>query len=129
METYSKFDNTKIASRLVAFVYIYRITLVNERGERVLDTLIKVDDSMIAVKSGLRTQLKNLAKVKGPAIEKVRQKVLELIKGRTVIGYHIYLKLNDFGIWSNMINEDFENVNRPIDCSVMFNKSISEPQQ
>jgi hypothetical protein len=42
---------------------------VNERGERVMDTLVKVDDSMIAVKSGLRTHLKNLAKAKGPTLD------------------------------------------------------------
>lgn len=102
---------------------------MNERGERVLDTLVKVDDSMIAVKSGLRTHLKNLGKAKGPTLEKVRAKVLEMIRGRVVIGYHIYLKLTDLGVWGQMLTEDFDKVHKPIDCSVMFNRSISEPQQ
>jgi hypothetical protein len=49
---------------------------VNEKGERVLDTLIRVDDSMIAVKPGLRTHLKNLAKSRAPIFEQVKEKVM-----------------------------------------------------
>ncbi|CDW76632.1 UNKNOWN [Stylonychia lemnae] len=115
MESYTKFDNTKVASRKEREFWTHSSKLM------VIISISFQQDSMIVVKSGLRTQIKNLAKAKGPSTDKVRQKVLELIKGRRVIGYHIYLKLNDFGIWSDMLCEEYERFGKPIDCSVMFN--------
>ena len=72
---------------------------MNEFGERLLDTLVKVDDSLLVVKAGQRTQLKNFAKAKGPSVESVRQKVLSIIKGKFIVGYHTLLKLSDIGLY------------------------------
>lgn len=73
--------------------------IVNEHGERLLDTLVKVDDSMLVVKAGQRTQLKNFAKAKGPTLDAVRQKILTIIKGKFIVGYHTLLKLSDIGLY------------------------------
>lgn len=51
--------------------------IVNEQGEIVLDTLIKVDDTMmLMVKPGKKTALVELAKSKGPSIEEVQAKLI-----------------------------------------------------
>jgi hypothetical protein len=46
--------------------------LVNEKGQRILDTLIKPQIESLALKAGLRTQLHILAKAKGETIKTVR---------------------------------------------------------
>jgi len=78
--------------------HVFRVVLVNERGERVLDTLVKPQFKDIAMKGGLRQDLHRIAKAKGESIETVRARVLDLIKGKKVVGYHLPQKLADFGI-------------------------------
>jgi hypothetical protein len=42
--------------------------------------------------------LNQIAKKKAQSIDEVRARVLELIKGKKVVGYHLPQKLADFGI-------------------------------
>lgn len=72
--------------------------MVNEKGQRVLDTLIKPQYQDLALKGGLRHDLHRIAKAKAESIEIVRERVLDLIKGKKVVGYHLPQKLADFGI-------------------------------
>lgn len=72
--------------------------LVNEKGQRVLDTMIKPQHPELNLKAGLRQTLNAIAEKKAEPIDKVRQRVLQLIKGKKVVGYHLPQKLADFGI-------------------------------
>ena len=74
------------------------MVLVNEKGERVLDTLIRPQYQELSLKGGLRQDLNRIAKAKAESIDDVRARVLELIKGKKVVGYHLPQKLADFGI-------------------------------
>ncbi len=77
---------------------IGRVVLVNEKGQRVLDTMIKPQHQELNLKQGLRQTLNAIAEKKAEPIDKVRQRVLQLIKGKKVVGYHLPQKLADFGI-------------------------------
>ncbi len=50
------------------------------------------------MKGGLRQDLYKIAQAKGESIDIVRERVLDLIKGKKVVGYHLPQKLADFGI-------------------------------
>lgn len=75
-----------------------RVVLVNEKGQRVLDTLIKPQYQDLALKGGMRQDLHRISKAKAETIDTVRERVLDLIKGKKVVGYHLPQKLADFGI-------------------------------
>ncbi len=59
------------------------------------DTMIKVEDStgMVMIKPGKRAAILEAVKARGPGAEEVRKRVLEVIKGRKVIGYGIKAKM------------------------------------
>jgi hypothetical protein len=85
VEIYRMFDNSVRPARVV---------LVNDRGEIVLDTMIRVEDSMmVMVKPGKKTAILEDAKARGPAPDLVRRKVLELIAGKKLVGYGLKAKL------------------------------------
>jgi len=46
----------------------------------------------------MRQDLHRIAKAKAESLESVRARVLELIKGKKIVGYHLPQKLADFGI-------------------------------
>lgn len=77
---------------------IARVVLVNEQGERILDTLILPQIEDVALKAGLKNQLFKLSKEKGAPIEVVREYVSNIIKGKALIGYHLPQKMSDFGL-------------------------------
>lgn len=68
---------------------IARVVIVNERGERVLDTFIKPQLDEIVVKTGIKSQLYKLSKLRGEPIEVVRERVFEIIRGKKLVGYHL----------------------------------------
>lgn len=58
----------------------------------------------MALKGGLRQDLFRVAKAKGESIDDVRARVLDLIKGKKVVGYHLPQKLADFGILNRVVS-------------------------
>lgn len=99
--------------------------VVNESGEIVFDTLIKIEDlTMISVKPGKKTTILQIAKERAPTVEEVRAKIIELLKGRKVIGYHTKNKLKDLGVF-----EDLDGSIQIVNCSTMLHKGgKGEPQ-
>jgi len=96
---------------------------VNEAGEVVLDTLIKIETPMVMVKPGKKTALFEISNSRGPSLESVKAKVLSLIEGRTIVGYHARNRLQDLGV---LMPPDTKLFN----CSTMFNTDgKQEPQQ
>lgn len=93
---------------------------MNEAGEIVLDTLIKIETPMVMVKPGKKTALFEISNARGPPLEAVRAKVLSLITGRTVVGYHARNRLLDLGVSASET--------KLVNCSTMFNaKGKQEP--
>jgi hypothetical protein len=64
------------------------VVIKNEKGERVMDTLIKADNPSITV-SNDRADIKNLSLKKAPEFEVVRKYIKEIFKERIIVGYHI----------------------------------------
>ena len=83
-----------------------RVVLVSEKGERLLDTLVKPQTEEVAIKSGIKTQLFKLSKEKGAPIEIVREYVVHLISGKQVIGYHLPQKMADFGLLDLIVSKE-----------------------
>lgn len=74
--------------------------LVNEQGERVLDTLVAPQVSDVACKGGTKTALLNYAQLKAEKLEVVRSRVIELVRGKSLVGYHLPQKMGDLGLLS-----------------------------
>jgi len=77
---------------------LFRVCLVNEQGERVLDTLVKPQVAEVAVKGGTKQALMKYAELKAESYEAVRERVLKLIEGRSLVAYHLPQKMSDLGI-------------------------------
>ena len=82
-------------------------------GEVVLDTLIKIETPMVMVKPGKKTALFEISNSRGPSLESVKAKVISLIGGRTIVGYHARNRLLDLGVSAPDI--------KLVNCSTMFN--------
>ena len=54
-----------------------------------MDTLIKPQLTEIALKPGLKSQMFKLSELRGENIDTVRERVLSLIKGKKLVGYHL----------------------------------------
>jgi hypothetical protein len=74
-----------------------RITLVDDKGNRVLDTLVKPEllgeGEKHIVKEGLKCKIFELAQDQGAKLELVLEVIKFLIKGKPLISYHLPLKL------------------------------------
>ena len=70
---------------------VARVVIVNDKGQRVLDTLVKpqCDLTEIALKPGVKSQLYKLSEMRAEHVEVVRERVLGLIKGKKLVGYHL----------------------------------------
>jgi hypothetical protein len=79
---------------------VFRVVLVNEQGERVLDTLVAPQVSDVACKGGTKTALLNYAQLKAEKLEVVRSRVIELVRGKSLVGYHLPQKMADLGLLS-----------------------------
>jgi hypothetical protein len=64
------------------------VVIKNERGERVLDTLVKADDSSIQISSENK-KLRDFSVNCAPSLDQVKEYLVKLFKGRTIVGYHI----------------------------------------
>ena len=80
---------------------IARCVIVNEAGERVLDTFIKPQDENLAVKQGIKSQLFKFSKVRAETLEAVRERVFRIIRGKKLVGYHLPQKMADFGLFDD----------------------------
>ena len=65
-----------------------------------------------------------IANLKGPSLDAVQKKVLEIIKGRKVAGYLVLVKLEDLGIIDMMTDEELKNF---YELSKIFNQNPSDP--
>ena len=89
--------------------------------------MIDVGEDKTHMKPGLRLNLRNLAKAKGPQLSEVQTRLRDLIKDRVVVGYHTMLKLSDLGVLPHELSlEDYANI---VDCSIKFNEDGSHIQQ
>ena len=77
---------------------IARVVIVNDKGQRVLDTLVKPQTTEIALKPGVKTQMLKLSELRAEHVDVVRERVLSLIKGKKVVGYHLPQKIADLGL-------------------------------
>jgi hypothetical protein len=77
---------------------VSRVVLVNSKGERLLDTYIKPQHPDCLLKQGIKSSLFNYSKAKAQPIEAVRERFLAIIKGKTLVGYHLPQKIADFGL-------------------------------
>ena len=69
----------------------------NERGERVIDTLIRADHKDINL--GKETRIfYEISKQGAPTLEQVNAYLANLFAGRTLVAYHAYMKLDDLGL-------------------------------
>lgn len=91
----------------------------NERGERVLDTLIKNEGPKPNI-GKQNSVMYELGQMKAPTLDRVRLYLMDLFKGRTVVGYHLLMKCDDLGI---EVPENFH------DAAKMFNESPISGQQ
>ena len=69
------------------------MVIVNERGERVLDTFIKPQTDELAVKSGVKNQLFKFSKMRAEELDVVRERVFKIIRGKKLVGYHLPQKM------------------------------------
>jgi len=78
---------------------IARVVLVNEEGKLVLDTYIKPQAEELAVKPGIKSQLFKFSKCRAETLDVVRERVLKMIRGKHLVGYHLPQKMADFGLF------------------------------
>lgn len=77
---------------------VFRVTLVNEEGERVLDTLVAPQVKDVSVKGGTKQALLKYAELKAESYDSVKQRVLSLIQGKSLVAYHLAQKMSDLGL-------------------------------
>jgi len=73
--------------------------VVNEAGECVIDTFIKPQRDDLAVKPGIKSQLFKFSKCRAEPLGVVRDRILRIIKGKHLVGYHLPQKMADFGFF------------------------------
>lgn len=92
---------------------------MNARGEKVLDTMIKVEDPMlIMVKPGKKQAIVEAMGKCGPSASEVSARVLEIIKGKRIVGYGLKAKLKDLGIEDRV---EPETILSMVNVGTMFN--------
>lgn len=89
------------------FKYINRVVLVNERGDRVLDTLVKPvnlpEGCKTMERDGLKTKIFELATDVGPSLKTVAEVVANIVKDKPFVGYLQMMKLTDILFWDAAI--------------------------
>ena len=84
-----------------------------------MDTMVKVEDPMmIMIKPGKKQAIVEAMSKSGPSSEEVRTRVLEIIKGKKIIGYGIKAKLKDLGIEDRVEPDTLLNL---VNVSMIFN--------
>lgn len=71
--------------------------MVNERGERILDTLVQPQYGLheISVGKGLKETVVKFAEHRAEPLPKVIERIRRLVTGKKLIGYHLFTKLAD----------------------------------
>ena len=89
------------------FRYINRVVLVNERGDRILDTLVRPtnfpEGCQVQARDGLKSKVFQLAAELGPSLETVAEVIANIVKDKPFVGYHQTNKLTDIGYWDPAI--------------------------
>ena len=84
-----------------------------------MDTMVKVEDPMmIMIKPGKKQAIVEAMSKMGPSAEEVRSRVLEVIKGKKIIGYGIKAKLKELGIEDRVEPDTLLTL---VNVSTMFN--------
>ncbi len=84
-----------------------------------MDTMVKVEDPMmIMIKPGKKQAIVEAMSKMGPSAEEVRSRVLEIIKGKKIIGYGIKAKLKELGIEDRVEPDTLLTL---VNVSTMFN--------
>ena len=52
----------------------------------------------MTVKTGVKSQLFKFSSLRAETIEKVRERVFKIIRGKKLVGYHLPQKMVDFGL-------------------------------
>jgi len=74
----------------------------------------------VAVKGGTKTALLNYARLKAEKLEVVRQRVIDIVRGKSLVGYHLPQKMSDL----NLLSADIGS--KPLyDCAKIFNTEES----
>jgi len=103
---------------------LFRVVLVNECGERVLDTLVAPQVTDVAIKGGMKQALLKYAELKAESYQSVKERILSLIQGKSIVGYHLPQKMSDLGLLNAQIGD------KPLyDCAKLFNSSEAGPGQ
>ena len=84
---------------------LFRVCLVNEQGERILDTLVQPQVPDVPCKGGSKQALLKYATLKAEKYEVVKERVKSLIKGKSLVAYHLPQKLADLGLTANEIGD------------------------
>lgn len=100
----------------------------NERGERVLDTLVKADDPSLQISSENK-KIRDFSVNCAPSLDQVKEYLVKLFKGTTIVGYHIQMKLDDLELYMDVTHDKDSLYERLYDCSKMFNEDPNTGQQ
>ena len=63
-----------------------------------LDTLIRPQHPDLMLKSGLRRQMVERALQDAESLDTVKQRILELARGKNLVGYHLPMRLENLGL-------------------------------
>ena len=92
-----------------------------------MDTMVKVEDPMmIMIKPGKKQAILEAMSKMGPSSEEVRSRVLEIIKGKKIIGYGIKAKLKELGIEERVEPDTLLTL---VNVSTMFNMDNKKDPQ
>jgi len=69
----------------------------------VLDTFIKPQTDELAVKVGIKSQIFKYSKMRAETLDVVRERVLRIVKGKKLVGYHLPQKMADFGLFDGEV--------------------------
>jgi len=86
---------------------VNRVVLVNHKGDRVLDTLVRPEEfpegCTVNVRDGIKKKFIKLAAEIGPTLDQVAEVIAYLVKDKPLVGYHLPMKLTDARAWEPML--------------------------
>jgi len=78
----------------------------------------------VAIKGGMKQALLKYAELKAESYQSVKARILSLIQGKSIVGYHLPQKMSDLGLLNAQIGD------KPLyDCAKLFNSSEAGPGQ
>lgn len=103
---------------------ISRVVLVNELGERLLDTLVSPQSPNVSVKGGTKLALHRYAEARAEKLDRVLERVRSIIKGKILVGYHLIMKVADLGLKQDELVGTKEGAH--IEIAKLFNTSPND---